>query len=118
MEIPISIIDKIIYYSDKYINNRKFPDKAIDILDEVCVLSSIFYNKEYNVMINLDKEIKKIVDLKNKVLLNGDFKQAIKYSHDEKLLQQKMGKARKTIFNHQKTIKVSEESLLKVMERK
>ena len=118
VEIPISIIDKIIYYSDKYINNRKFPDKAIDILDEVCVLSSIFYNKEYNVMINLDKEIKKIVDLKNKVLLNGDFKQAIKYSHDEKLLQQKMGKARKTIFNHQKTIKVSEESLLKVMERK
>ncbi len=118
VKISDDIIKKIIYYSDKYINNRKFPDKAIDILDEVCVMSSIFYNKEYNSMINLDKDLNQAIDLKNKSLINGDYKQAIKYSHDEKNLQQKIGRARKNIFNNKKTIEVSEEILLKVIQRK
>ena len=91
VKISDNIIDKTIYYSNKYLNNRKFPDKAIDILDEVSVLASIFYNKEYNEMVSLDKEINNIINLKNKALIEENYKEAIKYSHNEKKLQQKMG---------------------------
>lgn len=118
VKISDNIIDKIIYYSNKYLNNRKFPDKAIDILDEVSVLASIFYNKEYNEMVSLDKEINNIINLKNKALIDENYKEAIKYSHSEKKLQQKMGRTKKNIFNHNKIIEVDEEILLKVMERK
>lgn len=118
VKISDIIIDKIIYYSNKYLNNRKFPDKAIDILDEVSVLASIFYNKEYNEMVSLDKEINNIINLKNKALIEENYKEAIKYSHNEKKLQQKMGRTKKNIFNHNKIIEVDEEILLKVMERK
>ena len=116
--ISDDIIDKIIYYADKYIKNRKFPDKAIDILDEVAVLSSIFYNREYHSMINLDKEIKKIISLKNRSLIDGNYRDAIKYSHDEKHLQNKMGRFQKNFINGHRPVNVTEEILLKVMERK
>ena len=45
------IIDIIIDLSEKYIYDRKQPDKAIDILDEVCAKASLKENKllkEYN----------------------------------------------------------------------
>ena len=39
------IIDNIIKFSDRYIHNGKFPDKAIDVFDEVCAkkVKSIIY---------------------------------------------------------------------------
>ena len=118
VKISDQLIDKIIYYADKYVKNRKFPDKAIDILDEVCVLSSIVYNKEYSSMINLDREMNKIIKLKNKSIIDGDYKEAIKYSHDEKSIQNKMGKIKRNIFSNRKIVEVKESALLKVMERK
>ena len=36
VKISNDIVEKIVYYCEKYIYDRKFPDKAIDILDEVC----------------------------------------------------------------------------------
>ena len=40
-----NILSKIVDLSDKYIKNRFFPDKAIDILDESC--SRFVMTKEY-----------------------------------------------------------------------
>jgi len=34
--IPTNMLDKIITYTDKFITNKKNPDKAIDFLDSVC----------------------------------------------------------------------------------
>ena len=59
--IKDNIIDKIIYYTDKFINNKKNPDKAIDFLDSVCskVKTCNCYNLEKKkLFIKLD-ELKK-----------------------------------------------------------
>ena len=45
IKVSDSIINSIIDLSDKYIKDRCFPDKAIDILDEVCSLGSLNEDK-------------------------------------------------------------------------
>jgi len=116
--ISENIIERVVYFANKYIKNKKFPDKAIDILDEICVLSSFSTNKQYNIINNLDKEINNIIQLKNKALIMGDYKSAIKYSKDEKILRSKIGKIKVKNLKFNKTNEVSEDVLLKVMERK
>ncbi len=39
--IPDSIISKIVRLSERYVNDRFLPDKAIDLLDEACACSSL-----------------------------------------------------------------------------
>ena len=46
-KIRNDIVEKIVYYCEKYIYDRKFPDKAIDILDEVCSKVSTSNTKKY-----------------------------------------------------------------------
>lgn len=116
--ISENIIEKIVYYSDKYLKNKKFPDKAIDILDEVCVLASFNANKSRNLLFSLDKELNNLINLKNNALLLGDYKMAMKYSHDEKKLLSKIGKYQMDICKNKRNILVTEEILMKVMERK
>ena len=46
VSISESIIDLIIDLSEKYVYERNQPDKAIDILDEVCAKVSLKETKE------------------------------------------------------------------------
>ncbi len=39
VEIPDEVLENIVELTDRYIHDRFFPDKAIDVLDEVCSLS-------------------------------------------------------------------------------
>ncbi|MBQ7105319.1 MAG: ATP-dependent Clp protease ATP-binding subunit [Bacilli bacterium] len=116
--ISDKIIELVLEYSNRYINNRKFPDKAIDILDEVCVLTSFFVKDSYNSLDIIDKNIKIIIDKKNKSLLVGNYKEAIEYSLEEKKLLLKKGKIQEKILRDNKVIEVDEKSFFTIMERK
>jgi len=116
--ISNEIIDKIVYFADKYIKNRKFPDKAIDVLDEVCVLASFQKTRGHNYIMELDNKIHNFIELKNKSLLLGDYKMAIEYSHEEKKVQSLISKYQMKIFKSNKDILITDKDLLKVMERK
>ncbi len=116
--ISDKIIELVLEYSNRYINNRKFPDKAIDILDEVCVLTSFFVKDSYNALDIIDKNIKIIIDKKNKSLLVGNYKEAIEYSLEEKKLLLKKGKIQEKILRNNKVIEVDEKSFFTIMERK
>ena len=48
VNISDDVLVKIVELSDKYIYDRKMPDKAIDVLDEVCSRMSVScYKSEY-----------------------------------------------------------------------
>ena len=38
VEFPIDLVDRVVELSDRFVPNKNFPDKAIDILDETCSL--------------------------------------------------------------------------------
>ena len=116
--ISDSILEKIVNFSNVYIKNKKFPDKAIDILDEVCVLASFESNKDYCSITRLDKELNNLIDLKNKSLISNDFKKAIEYSHEENKIHMLISRYQKKLYNVKKDIIVSDKNLMQVMENK
>ena len=69
-------IDLIVNLSEKYISNGKFPDKAIDVFDEVCARTNICINKFDKFMCDCNLNIKRIIDDKNKAIINHDYDKA------------------------------------------
>ena len=78
-----------VYLADKYLTDRFFPDKAIDLLDEVGARTRIRNTKSKDV-IDLEKEIQKIVDAKNEATLSQDFEKAANFRTEERLARRKL----------------------------
>ena len=99
VEIPDDVVEEIVELSSRYINDRFFPDKAIDVLDEVCSLSSTLKNQ------------KNSIDFKNEIknaLNNDDIIKALQISKKEESTSSKKK-------SNSKVTKVSKESVRKVV---
>lgn len=77
-------LNLIIKLSNKYIYDRKQPDKAIDILDEVCSKASISKYKSFSKLNIYKEELNKIIDDKNKAIIKQDFQMAMDLRSKEK----------------------------------
>ena len=64
-------------YSERYIHDRYFPDKAIDLLDEACALAgaSVGYDRER--IVELKEKIRQTTKEKNLAILSRDFEAAL-----------------------------------------
>ena len=71
-----NIIDLIINLSNKYIFDRKNPDKSLDILDEVCAKRSLIKDKITIQNEELNNELNKIIKEKNNNIIKQNFKEA------------------------------------------
>jgi len=83
------VVENIVNLSSQYITDRQFPDKAIDILDE---LGS---NKKINIKIpdsieQLKKEVDKIKENKLQVVKNQNYELAAKLRDEEKKILTKL----------------------------
>ena len=110
--IPNEILDKIIYYTDLFITNKKNPDKAIDFLDSVC--SKVKTNTNYSYG---KKELYKKLELlrqdKAKSLKNKDYDSALKiYSEEIKIKEE----IKKNTHNIRQILK--EKDIIEVLENK
>ncbi len=85
-----NIIDKIIELSEKYVYDRNQPDKAIDILDEVCAKASLKENKDLILYNNLNQKLQNLIKNKNEAVSNNDFKKASSYKQNEFALMDKI----------------------------
>lgn len=84
VKINESELRLIIKLSDKYIFDRKQPDKAIDILDEVCSKVSLINHKSSSKLVFYKEELNKIIEEKNSCIVSQDFDSATKYKYKEK----------------------------------
>lgn len=69
---PDSIINLIVNLSNRYITNREFPDKAIDVMDEVGSRINI-KEKQSDIINNLTKQLDDIQDEKYELIDNNAF---------------------------------------------
>ncbi len=77
-------IDQAVKLSDRYMTDRFLPDKAIDVMDEAgsrIHLANIIAPKE---IVELEEEIEKIKQQKNKVVKTQDFEEAARLRDLEK----------------------------------
>ena len=80
------ILDLIIDLSERYMYNRRQPDKAIDILDEVCAKVSIKEGKNLKEYRRCNKELKDVISNKKKAIIDNDFELASSYKTEESRL--------------------------------
>lgn len=74
----------IIQLSNKYIYDRKQPDKAIDILDEVCSKVSLLKHKTSSKLSFYKQELQRVLEQKNQYIVAQDFDKATAMKQREK----------------------------------
>ena len=85
-------IEACVELSDKYINDRFLPDKAIDVMDEVCSRISLNNTNVPKGIISLEKQLRKIKENKNSEVNNQKFENAAKLRDKEKVILEKLNK--------------------------
>ena len=116
VRINDEIIEKIVSLSNKYIYDRKLPDKAIDVLDEVCSKVSVSCYKKSNTN-DISIRLSEVKDLKNKSIMNNKFDEAFLYKKTEMILEDKKNRMDFNNINKKyKKIKVSD--VIKTIEEK
>lgn len=111
------VIEKIIYLADKYIHDRKFPDKAIDILDEVG--SFVKLNSKDQNFIEIENFKRKIKDINKKIEISSkseEYEICHKLKKEREEINSKINDLEKKIVDKQKTrIDITKEDIIKVV---
>ena len=95
VKIDEETIEAAIELSERYINDRYLPDKAIDVLDEACSKVSL---KGYQVPEQFDvleKELKKMALYKEEAVKNGDFAEASLIHQEQEETTKKLERMKK-----------------------
>jgi ATP-dependent Clp protease ATP-binding subunit ClpC len=93
---PDNLVPKLVSLSDRFLPERRFPDKAIDILDEALVRARILSFKQSNKKLEKDswesveKQILELIQQKNDAILNQNLELSEKFEKDQKNLEQKL----------------------------
>ena len=85
-----SAIKSCVELSDRYINDRFLPDKAIDIMDEVCSRMSLSNFNVPKKIINLEAKLRQIRKNKNLEIDKQKFENAAKLRDEEKKILSKL----------------------------
>ncbi|MDD6224474.1 MAG: ATP-dependent Clp protease ATP-binding subunit [bacterium] len=86
VKVSDDILRKIIEFTDRYVYNRKQPDKAIDILDEVCAKVSLTADKNTKTLDLYQEKLTEIVDKKNQFIMKQKFEEASRLRLEEKVI--------------------------------
>ncbi len=111
------IVDLIIDLSEKYVYDRNQPDKAIDILDEVCARVSLKENKNIKKYNMLKKELTNTMKKKKEYILNSNFKEASKCKEKENLIMNEINNLEIKVRNRSKK-EVTKEDVAEVVHLK
>ena len=76
-------IERAVKLAVRYINDRKLPDKAIDIIDEAGAKAQLQASKKDSRIENLEKEIEKVKSLKEEALAMAEYEKAHYYKQKE-----------------------------------
>jgi len=114
VKISEEIIDLIIDLTNKYIYDRKEPDKSIDIMDEVCAKVSLKEDKntkKYNELLN---DLDSIIKRKNEAIMNSDYTLAYKIKEEENNIQDEMNNLELKL-NKENSLEVTKEDVSEVI---
>lgn len=95
VNITDEAIKSAVELSKRYINDRKLPDKAIDIIDEACAKVRLRTNLIPDEIENLNEQISSISKEKEEAIISQSFENAAKLRDQEKKLKAKLEKEMK-----------------------
>ena len=104
-------ISDIVQLTNRYISDRRNPDKSIDILDSVCAMKEVS-NKTSNIIDSYKYKKEEIIKLKEEMVKKNDFVRALEYHNEEVKIDKILNKKMK------QTIKITEQDILNLISRK
>ncbi len=110
--IPSKMIDKIIYYTDKFITTKKNPDKAIDFLDSVCAKVKTQSNNSLAKK-ELYKKLEEIKKLKEESIKENNYDKALELYQEELKIKDELKH-----YQVNKKPKIQESDIISVLENK
>ena len=78
VKISDEAIRSAVYLSERYIQDRYFPDKAIDVIDEACAKASVYNIRNEHKLSKTEEKIEQIKIDKELAIKNQDFPLALK----------------------------------------
>ena len=109
------LVDFIIDLSERYIYDRNQPDKAIDLMDEVCAKVSLKESKEYLKYHRLSKELQSVIETKNQAILNNEFQIASSWKEKENQLMDQLNRLELSLYQKNKTKIVTKKDVAEVL---
>ena len=85
VNITNEAIDAAVRLSERYIQDRFLPDKAIDVIDEACAMANVFSSFDTDKSKKLREKIRQTNSERKKAINNRDFELAINLKELEKL---------------------------------
>jgi len=94
VEYTDEAIDQCVKLAERYITDRAFPDKAIDIMDEAGSRVHIDNIQVPNTIVKLEEEIEEVIEEKNDVVKAQQYEAAAKLRDKEVELKEELEKAK------------------------
>ena len=101
VKIEESTLVAAIQMSERYINDRNLPDKAIDVLDEACSKVGIRGYKVPEKLEELEMSLEELLVRKEAQIKNGDFTGASSTQQEQETLTKKIEQMRKRLQKSQ-----------------
>ena len=117
VKISDEAISAAVVLSQRYINDRFLPDKAIDLVDEACSKIKLKTITMPISISNIEKDIEKISKEKEEAIISQSFEKAAKLRDEEKELKEKLNKEKEKWEkeNRDNEISVNEEDICNVI---
>ena len=117
VKITDEAIESAVTLSEKYINDRFLPDKAIDLIDEASSKARLQTYTEPESLKNMQEEIDRISKDKEEAVRSQKFEKAASLRDEEKALREKYEKEDKKWKNQntKKVITITEENIADVI---
>ncbi len=99
VSFPDELLEKLVDLCHRFLPARKFPDKAIDVLDESLVRARIAAHekskttkKAENSWIDIEKKILELIREKNEAIMSRNVELSQKFEQDQKKLESELAK--------------------------
>ena len=106
VKITDEALESAVNLSDRYINDRFMPDKAIDLMDEGSAKVRIKNLAVPPDLKELENKVKQINQNKEKAVIEQDFEMAAKLRDEEKLLQEELEQSKQNWVNQNEARKL------------
>lgn len=114
VKYPDNIIDLFLKLSSRYLHDRNFPDKAIDLMDEVGSYVKI-NNSTDEEIIQLNQQLKQLEEQKLDFVKKQKFEEAANKKQEEDELKKKVEKTIKSKKEKKEKVKVTSNDVLYVI---
>ena len=113
--IDDSAIIAAVKLSNRYIQDRFLPDKAIDILDEACAMANVIGNTESEKTKNLREKIKQTSNERKSAINCSDFELAMNLGELEKLYSDELCREMMLVKSNKDRNLITDKDIVKVI---